>query len=168
MLISAIAAIDKKNAIGKNNDLPWHLPLDFRHFKKTTTGHYVVTGRRNFESIGRLLSNRPHLILSRQADFTVEGAQIVRSIESAIQIAKNAGESELFIIGGGEIYTLAMPHVDRLYMTEVDTVVENPDVFFPEINPSEWTEKSRVVHPADEKHKYGFSIVQYDRTQAAL
>jgi dihydrofolate reductase len=165
MIVSLIAAIAKNYTIGKDNDLPWKLPDDMKFFMNTTKGHYVVMGRKNYDSLHekfRPLPNRTNIVVTRQKDFSAPGCVVLHRIEDAIAAAKKANESEAFVIGGAEIYNLALPTADRLYLTEIDAEVEG-DTFFPKFNKSEWTESSRTHHAADEKHKYAFDFVIYDR-----
>ncbi len=165
MKISMIAAVGKNRVIGKDNDLIWHLPDDMAYFMKTTTGHIVIMGRKNFESIPdkyRPLPNRTNIIITRQDDYVAPGTEIVHSIEEALESARNADQEEVFIIGGGEIYSLGLPYSDLLYLTEIDESFDG-DAFFPEVDFSEWDEISRIHHPKDDRHKYSFDFVIYRR-----
>nr|AIA16322.1 Dihydrofolate reductase [uncultured bacterium] len=165
MIISLIAAIAKNYTIGKNNDLPWKLPDDTKFFMNTTKGHYVIMGRKNYESLHekfRPLPNRTNIVVTRQQSFSAPGCLVTHQINDAIAIAKKGSETEAFIIGGAEIYKLSLPTADRLYLTEIDAEVEG-DTFFPAFNKNEWKETSRTHHAADEKHKYAFDFVIYDR-----
>lgn len=120
-----------------------------------TTGHHVIMGRKSFQSIGRPLPNRTNVIITRDLFFVATGCTIVHSLEEALELAEANGETEAFIIGGGEIYHKSWPYLDRLYLTEVDTEPEG-DVFFPAVNEMEWRELSSEAHPADEKNEFGF------------
>jgi dihydrofolate reductase len=165
MIISLIVAVSENNVIGRNNDLPWHLPADMKFFKDTTMGHCVVMGRKNFQSIPdkyRPLSGRTNIVVTRQKDFTGEGVMIVHSIEDAIEYAGKKNETECFIIGGGEIFSQSIKYCDKIYLTRIHHVIEG-DVFFPELNKNEWRQISRVDLAADEKHKYPFSFLVYKR-----
>src|SRR5688500_391266 len=158
MIISAIAALTKNRVIGKNNDLPWRLPDDMKFFMETTKGHYVVMGRKNYDSLHekyKPLPQRTNIVITRQQNFKAPGCEVMHAVEPALDLARKNGESECFIIGGAEIYQLAMPYTTRLYMTEIDAVIEG-DTFFPEFNKSDWKEVSRQHHPADQRHAYAF------------
>lgn len=165
MILSAIVATDEHNAIGKNNQLPWHLPEDLKFFKRTTMGKPVLMGRKTYESMGKPLPGRLNIVLSRQADLNLpEGVRLVNELQSAIQQLEAEGIDEAFVIGGGKIFEEAMPLVDRLYLTEVKTVVEGADVFFPHIDHSHWKLVWEEAHTADEKHAFDFIFKQYERT----
>lgn len=164
MRISLIAALTRNRVIGKDNDLPWHLPDDMKYFMQTTKGHHVIMGRRNYDSIPekfRPLPNRVNIVVSRQRDLTLPGCQVVNSLEAAVDIARKAVEPELFIIGGATIYRLGLPMANRLYLTEIDADLDG-DTHFPAVNPSEWKEISRKHHTADDRHAYAFDFVIYD------
>lgn len=151
MIISMIVAMGKNRVIGKDNKMMWHLPLEFKHFKELTTGHCIVLGRKNYESIGRLLPNRTNIIVTRNKDYHVEGAIIVNSLEAAIEYAKTQGEKELFITGGGEIYRQALLEAKRIYLTEVD-YNEPGDVYFPQIDETQYKIEKLKEEPASEKN----------------
>ncbi len=157
-MITIIAAIGENNELGKNNDLLWHLPKDFKRFKEITSGHYIIMGRKTFESFPKPLPNRTHVIISRQKNYAPEGCIVVDSLEKAIAICPQ--NEDLFIIGGGEIYKQSINIVDRLDLTRVH---ENFDaeVFFPEIDLNIWKLNSQVFHNKDEKHKYDFSFLSF-------
>ncbi len=165
MIISLIAALSKNRVIGKNNDLPWHLPDDMKYFMQTTKDHHVIMGRKNYDSIPekfRPLPNRTNIVVTRQKDFSAPNCTIVNSIEQGIAIAKKAGEQEAFIIGGAQIYKEGMALTQRMYLTEIQAEIQG-DTHFPEITSGKWKEISRIHHPADEKHKFKFDFVIYDR-----
>ncbi|WP_323134388.1 dihydrofolate reductase [Tellurirhabdus rosea] len=164
MIISLIAAISENKVIGKDNDLVWSLPDDFRYFKQTTSGHPILMGRKTWESLGRPLPNRLHIIITRQPDFEAPAeCIIVDSLEKALDEARKTGDGEAFVIGGAEIYRQALPLADRLYLTEVKGTFEG-DTFFPEVNQSEWQEVSRRPHEADARHAVPFDFVVWERT----
>ena len=163
MIVSLIVAASENNVIGKNNDLPWRLPDDMKFFVRTTKGHHILTGRKNLQSFGKLLPNRTNIVLTRDKNFEFEGAIIFHELEQAIAYAEKNGESELMIIGGGEIYRQALPQADRIYLTRVHTEIEG-DVFFPELNEDEWKLVSEDFHPKDEKHSYSFTFRTYERS----
>ncbi len=165
MIISLIAALTQNRVIGKNNGLPWHLPDDMKYFMQTTKQHYVVMGRKNYESIPekfRPLPNRTNLVVTRQSNFSAPNCTIVNSLERAIDIAKQNKVQELFIIGGSEIYQLAMPLANRLYLTEIQTELTG-DTYFPQVDLSLWNEVSRIHHLADNRHQYSFDFVVYEK-----
>lgn len=167
MIISLIAALTKNHVIGKNNDLPWHLPDDMKFFMQTTKGHHTIMGRKNYDSIPekfRPLPNRTNIVVTRQPAFKAPGCIVVNSIDRGLEISRNNGEIETFVIGGADIYRLGMPHADRLYLTEIDAVIEG-DTFFPDFDQKEWHEVSRTNHAADERHKYGFDFVVYEKNK---
>ena len=164
MIISLIAALSQNRVIGKNNDLPWHLPDDMKYFMQTTTGHHVIMGRKNYDSLPekfRPLPNRTNIIVTRQEDFIAPGCTIVNAIKKGIAIAEKAGEPEVFIIGGAQIYTQGMNLVQRMYLTEIQADI-NGDTYFPEVSIKKWKETSRIHHPVDAKHKFKFDFVIYD------
>ena len=161
MTISAIVAIAKNNVIGKDNDIPWYLPADLKYFKKTTLNHHIIMGRNCYESIGKPLPKRTNVVLTRNPFFIVSNCYVTHSIEEALELAKDNGEEEAFIIGGAQIYGQSMDLWDKLYLTEVDLEVEG-DVILPEINFDEWELISEEKHQADEKneHDYTFKVFQ--------
>lgn len=159
-MLSSIVAVAENNVIGKDNDLIWKLPRDMRHFKETTTGHYIIMGRKTFESNGRPLPNRTNVIITRDKNYKADGCVIANSLEDAIKEAKS--DSEAFIIGGGVIYELAMPFVDRIYLTKIHHSFEG-DTFFPELNMDEWNITQERFFEPDEKNKYPFTILTLDR-----
>ena len=165
MIISLIAALAQNRVIGKDNDLPWHLPDDMKFFMQTTKGHHCIMGRKNYDSIPekfRPLPNRTNIVVTRQKGFHAAGCIVVNSIEDALVIARNNDEQETFIIGGADIYKLGFALADRLYLTEIQTTLQG-DTYFPEFTKDEWKETSRTHHAADDRHAYGFDFVIYDR-----
>ncbi|MCZ8022677.1 MAG: dihydrofolate reductase [Cyclobacteriaceae bacterium] len=165
MELSLIAALSKNNVIGKNNDLPWHLPNDMKYFMQTTKGHCVLMGRKNYESLPekfRPLPNRTNILVTRQANFHAPGCEVFNTIEKGIAYAKDIGETELFIIGGAEIYSATLPLADTLYLTEINAVIDG-DTFFPKVDKTKWKETSRQVNNRDDKHKFDFDFVVYEK-----
>ena len=162
MKISAIVAVSKGNVIGKDNDIPWYLPADFRYFKKVTMGHNILMGRKCFESIGKPLPKRTNIVITRNPFFLSAGVLIFNSIEEGIEAARANGEEELFIIGGGIIYEQTAHLWDTLYLTEVDLEVQG-DVFFPEVKSEEWDLVSSEHHSSDEKNEYNYTFKVYER-----
>ncbi len=160
-MITIIAAIANNNALGKDNDLIWHLPADLKRFKKVTSGHFILMGRNTFESIGKPLPNRTSVIITRNNDYFKDGCLVANSIEEAVELSK---EEDVFIIGGAQIYKQAIEKglVDQLDITIVHHDFE-ADVFFPEIDLNIWKEVSREDCKADEKNKYDYSFVSYKR-----
>jgi dihydrofolate reductase len=159
MTTSIVVAISENHVIGKDNKLLWYLPTDLKHFKDITTGHTVIMGRKTYESVGKPLPKRRNIIITRQ-DITIAGCDVVNSIEDALKLT--AGEDEVFIVGGAEIYKQAMHLTDRIYLTIVHKEFEG-DSFFPEINLNEWKEVSREDHQPDEKNSLPFSFITYER-----
>lgn len=167
MIVSLIVAKAENNAIGKNNDLIWHLPDDMKFFSNTTKGHYVIMGRKNYDSIPlkyRPLPARPNVIVTQQKDFTAENCDVVNTIEAGLELAKKNGETEAFVIGGGQIYKTALEKnlVDKLYLTFVHESFD-ADVYFPEIDLTKWDKTSEVFHPTDDKHPHSFTICSYTK-----
>jgi len=165
MILSLIAALSQNRVIGKNNDLPWRLPDDMKFFMQTTSGHHVIMGRKNYDSLSdkfKPLPNRVNIVVTHQKNFSAPGCRVVNSIKEGIGIAKKNGEKEAFVIGGAEIYKLTLPHADRLYLTEIHAQIEG-DTYFPEFDKNTWKEVSRQPHPTDEKHAYAFDFVIYER-----
>ena len=160
MKITMIAAAGENNALGKDNDLLWHLPDDFKRFKTITSHHYIIMGRKTLESFPKLLPNRTHVVITRQKDYSKEGTIVVHSLGEALDNC--GGESEVFIIGGGEIYTQALPIADKIELTRVHHKFE-ADAFFPEINDSNWMLTHREYHDKDERHDYDFTFLTYIR-----
>ncbi len=160
--IALVAALDRNRAIGRGNTLPWHLPADLRRFKALTLGHPVLMGRRTAESIGRALPGRRNLVLTRANAAPFSGQEVVASLDAARALVGVA--ETLMVIGGGEVYALALPFAQRLHLTWVDTEVLQADVYFPAFDPRAWCESAREVHAADDKHAHAFAFVDYQRT----
>ncbi|OIN56273.1 dihydrofolate reductase [Arsenicibacter rosenii] len=162
MKISMIWAEAENGTIGRNNNLPWHLPDDFRYFKETTSGHPIIMGRKSFESLGKPLPKRTNIIITRNPDFRPAGVTVVNSLEEGIQAAQAVNQEQIFIIGGAEIYRQALPLANTLYITEVHKTYEG-DAHAPYVNRSEWNEVSRIHHPVDERHETSFDFVVLTR-----
>lgn len=157
MILSMIAAMDNQRIIGADNDMPWHLPDDLKFFKATTSGKTVVMGRKTFESIGsKPLPNRRNLVVSRNADFNAQGAEVFTSVNAALETC--ADDAEVVIMGGGQLYAQMLPLANKLYITQIETHVIG-DTVFPEWNPAEWREIAREFHPQDDRHAFAFSFV---------
>jgi len=166
MKVSLIVAVANNGVIGKDNDLIWHLPKDMGFFKETTLGHHVIMGRKNFESIPerfRPLPNRTNVIITRNSDYKAEGCVVVNSVEQALEVAKQNGDKEPFIIGGGQIYKLALEAnlVDKIYLTKVHHAYDG-DTFFPELG-NDWKEVERIDCKADEKHAHAYSFLTFEK-----
>jgi dihydrofolate reductase len=156
--IVLVVAMDQNRAIGRGGALPWHLPDDLKRFKALTLGKTVLMGRKTYQSIGRPLPKRRNVVLTRDSNFGAEGVKVVHSLADALQL-----DDEIMVIGGGEIYTLFLPLATDMYLTLVDTVVPDPDAFFPAWNRADWLETGREFHPADERHAFAFSYVDLKR-----
>ena len=154
--ISLIAAVSENGVIGAQNRLPWHLPDDLRHFRAITTGHTIVTGRKNYESIGKPLPNRRNIVITHQRGYQAPGCEVVHSLTEAL--AMTAHEPEVFVIGGAQLYAQALPLATRLYLTEVHATVAG-DTHFPALERSAWQETGRERHGTDERHAHAFSFV---------
>ncbi|TYR81159.1 dihydrofolate reductase [Priestia megaterium] len=157
-MISLIVAMDQNRLIGKENDLPWRLPEDLKYFKRITTGHTVVMGRKTFESIGKPLPNRENIILTRQENYQPEGTTVIHSIEELQKL----GEKELFVIGGATLYEQTLEVASRLYVTHIEEAFEG-DTYFPIIDLTVWKEVSREKGPQDEQNPYTYYFTVYER-----
>ena len=157
-MITIIAAVAENNALGSNNQLLWHLPDDFKRFKTITSGHYIIMGRKTFESFPNTLPNRTHVIITRQKDFTFENCIVVDSLQKAIVVCPK--DEEIFIIGGGEIYNQSIDIADKLDITRVHHTFE-ADTFFPEIDLNKWKLTFSEFHPKDDKHLFDFTFETY-------
>lgn len=171
--ISLIAAVAQNGVIGSQNDMPWHLPDDFAFFKRKTSHHPVIMGRKTLVALGKPLANRTNIVITRNRDFRADGVLIVHTLEDAITEAKKANQlahqapehrlsNEIFVIGGAEIYTMALPLATTLYLTEIHQAY-NGDAYFPRFDKQVWQEVSRRPHPADGRHAVAFDFVEYER-----
>ncbi len=159
--ITLIAALDRNRAIGRAGAMPWHLPDDLRRFKALTLGKAVLMGRRTALAIGRALAGRPNLVLTRGTAAPFDGQVAVPSLDAAIEFAQPAGE--LAVIGGGEVYALALPRATRMHLTWIDTAVTDADTWFPPFAACDWREHAREHHGADARHAWPFDFVAYER-----
>jgi dihydrofolate reductase len=159
-MIIMIAAVAENNALGKNNDLLWHLPNDFKRFKEITSGHHIVMGRKTFESFPKPLPNRTHVIITRQKDFQFEGCIVVSDLEKAIAACPKT--EDIYIIGGGEIYTQSISFADQLDITRVHHSFD-ADVYFPEIDPEIWELTNETFNTKDEKHLFDYTFQTFVR-----
>lgn len=163
MIISCIVATAHDNVIGKNNDIPWYLPADLKYFKKITTGHHIIMGRKCYNSIGRPLPKRTNVILTRDPYFISTGCLVAHQITEALEMAYDRGEEEAFIIGGGQIYEATQTLWDRLYLTSVDLAVEG-DIYFPTQDyTDDWNLVSQEDHGADDRNEHDYSFKVYHR-----
>lgn len=161
-MISLIVAMDKNRVIGYENDMPWHLPNDLKYFKKRTTGHTIVMGRKTFDSLGRVLPNRKHIVLTRGDTKFPEEVEVIHDIKAIKQYAAANPEEELFVIGGGHLFEQILADADRIYLTVIDEAFKG-DVFFPEISPEEWNEVSKVEGIRDENNIHDHIFYEFDR-----
>jgi dihydrofolate reductase len=159
-MIIMIAAASKNDALGKNNDLLWHLPDDFKRFKQLTTGHYIIMGRKTFESFPKLLPNRTHVVITRQKKYAPDGCIVVDSLEKALQVVPEF--EDVYVIGGGEIYQQALAVSDKIELTRVHAEFD-ADTFFPKLNPEHWKIVHEEFHPADERHVYSFTFQTFQK-----
>jgi dihydrofolate reductase len=159
-VISIIVAMAKNRVIGAKGAIPWHLPEELKRFKRLTLGHHLVMGRRTWESIGRPLPGRTSVIVTRQRGYSAPGAKVVHSLDEAI--AACGADGEIFVIGGGELYAQALPRAARLYLTTVEADVAG-DTLMPDFEPGDWREVAAESFPADDRHRYAFRCVTYER-----
>ena len=167
MIVSLIAARSENDVIGQDGGIPWHLPADLQHFKRLTTGHTIVTGRKTFQSIGRPLPGRRTVVITRNPDFGADGATVVSSLDEALRTAEKDpfetdGRVEVFVVGGAEIYEQALPLAGRMYLTRVHTVIDG-NVRFPEVAEEEWELRSSERHAADEKNLHDYTFEVWER-----
>lgn len=165
MIVSLVAAMSENRVIGRDGALPWHLPKDLQYFKKLTVDHTVIMGRKTFDEVKRPLDNRRNVVITRNADFKPHGVTVVPTLQEAL--ALGATEPEVFVIGGGEIFRLALPRADRLYLTVVHATVEG-DTFFPEFDKDGYVLESDVRHKEDDRHAYAFSFRTYRRIRPPI
>lgn len=156
-MINLIVATSKNGVIGNDNSLIWHLPADLKHFKNLTTGKTIIMGRKTYESIGKALPNRRNIVITRQDDYDPDDCEVVSSLEEALLLC---GEN-CFIIGGGEIYKQSIDIADKIYLTLIDENFEG-DTYFPKIT-SEWFISSKIDRKSDDKNKYNYSFIEYER-----
>ena len=159
-LLTMIAAAAENNALGKNNDLIWHISEDLKRFKRLTSGHAIIMGRKTFESMPKALPNRTNIVLTNKKDYQSEGATVVHTLEDALALVKD--DSQPFIIGGGEIYRLFMPYCDRIELTRVHQNFE-ADVFFPKIDLNQWKEIARENIEATKEQPYDYSYITFEK-----
>lgn len=160
--VTLIAAAGENNELGKDKDLVWHLPNDFKRFKQLTTGHTIIMGRKTFETFPNLLPNRKHVIITRKENYNPPGTVVVHSLEKALEVAKD--DPQPYVIGGGEIYKLSMEKADCIELTRVHGTFD-ADTFFPEIDENKWKLVASETHPEDERHNYAFTYLTYQRAE---
>jgi len=157
VIVSLIVAMDEGRGIGKDGKLPWRLSADQKLFKESTMGHHLIMGRLTYESIGRPLQGRTNIVVTRNPEYKAPGCMIVHSLDEGLTLVEGRGEDEVFVIGGEQIYDLALDQADRIYLTRVHAQVDC-DVFFPEFDSHRWIELKSAFHPADEKNQYSFTF----------
>jgi len=160
MNVSIIVATSRNNVIGKDNNLIWHLSSDLKRFKKLTTGHHIIMGRKTFESIGKPLPDRVSVIITNQNDYEAKGCKVVHSLDEALQIVEN--DQEVFVIGGGSIYSEALSRANKIYLTLVHKDFEG-DTYFPQLDYKDWESLSREDHLPDEKNPFPYSFIDLKR-----
>jgi dihydrofolate reductase len=158
VIISLVAAVDQRGGIGRDNRLPWHLSDDLKHFRRLTMGHHVLMGRKTYQSAEGKMPGRKLIVLSRDPAFQASDAQVVASLEAGIQLAERAGEQELFVIGGAQVFAQALPLAQRLHLTRVHADA-GADVFFPPFDMDEWQIKEQTEFAAGPKNDYPFTIL---------
>ena len=159
---SIIVAVDQNNGIGYRSRMPWHLPAELKRFKSLTMGHHMVMGRKTYESIGKPLSGRTTIVVTRNLDYQAEGCLIAHAVKEALELAASRGENETFICGGTQIYREVLEETDRLYLTRIHAKFQ-VDTFFPNLDLSSWREISAEFRPSDEKNPYAFTFFIYER-----
>lgn len=160
MILSIIAAVSENNIIGSNNNLVWNLPADLKRFKQITSGHYIIMGRKTYESVGKPLPNRTNIIITTDKTYKAEGCLVFNTIGEATDYAKT--QDEVFILGGGNIYKQTINIADKMYITRIHESFEG-DTYFPIIEKSVWGEELVETHQPDEKNKYSYSFINYIR-----
>ena len=160
MKISIVVAMASNGVIGRDNELPWHLPADLQHFKKTTMGKPILMGRKTWESIGRPLPGRTNIVITRDTAYRAEGCVVVNSIDAALEAS--SGQDEVMVIGGAEFYRQVLPLADTIYLTRIHATISG-DTCFPELNVADWREVERSDHAADEKNPHDYSFIRLDR-----
>lgn len=167
MKISIIVAQARNRVIGKDNGLVWKLPGDLKHFKHTTSGHHVIMGRKTFESMGKPLPNRTSIVITRNKHYRVpEGHYVVHSLDAALDVVRDKALEQVFVLGGAEIFKMALPIADELIITEVDAAPEG-DTFFPPVDDSQWEKVAEEQHFKDEKNEFNYSFVFYEKKALA-
>ena len=163
MRITLVAALDRRRVIGHGSEIPWRLPEDQKAFKRLTLGHCLVMGRVTFESIGRPLPGRTSIVLTRNPAWCAEGATVAADLDVALELARERGETECFVVGGADVYRAALPRADRMVLTRVDAEVVG-DVHFPEVDFEAWKLVAEERYEPDDRHAHGFAIQDWERT----
>ena len=163
MKISIVVAMASNGVIGRDNELPWHLPADLQHFKKTTMGKPILMGRKTWESIGRPLPGRTNIVITRDTAYRAEGCVVVNSIDAALEAS--SGQDEVMVIGGAEFYRQVLPVTDTIYLTRIHATISG-DTCFPELNVADWREVERSDHTADEKNPHDYSFIRLERVRS--
>jgi dihydrofolate reductase len=166
VIISIVAAVDERGGIGRENRLPWHLSDDLKHFRRLTMGHHVLMGRKTYQSSAGKMPGRKLIVLSRDANFAAEDAHVVPSFDEGVEFARMAGEQELFVIGGAQVFAQALPFAQRFYLTAV-YADSGADVFFPKYDKADWKEVTRNEFATGPKNDHAFSILQMERVKPA-
>jgi dihydrofolate reductase len=161
-MLSLIVAAAENNAIGKNNELPWHLPNDMKFFKNSTWGSVMIMGRKTFESVKKAFPGRINIVITTQAGWRAEKVVVAANMEEALRLAKETHCNEVFIIGGGEVFKQSMEIADKIYITRVHAMLDG-DTFFPEIDPKKWRQTGNLDFEADEKHAYAYSFQTWEK-----
>lgn len=165
MTISSIVAFSDNHVIGIDNELPWHLPNDLKFFKRTTSHHTIIMGRKTFESIGRPLPNRENIVITRNPDYKAEGVRCFDSLQMAIEYCESKAKDEVFFIGGAQIYKECVSWTDKLYITRVHTQIENGTAFFPEVDWNKWTLLEKEEQQKDDKNAFDHTFEIYQRSE---
>ena len=163
MKISIVVAMASNGVIGRDNELPWHLPADLQHFKKTTMGKPILMGRKTWESIGRPLPGRTNVVITRDTAYRAEGCVVVNSIDAALEAS--SGQDEVMVIGGADFYRQVLPLADTIYLTRIHATISG-DTCFPELNVADWREVERSDHAADEKNLHDYSFIRLERVRS--
>ena len=164
MIRTIIVARAENNVIGKDNQLIWRMPNDLKFFKEKTSGHYVLMGRKSYESMGKPLPNRLNIVITRNKEYAIEGAMVVHSLQEALDFSEQQKQKEVYILGGGEIYKQAFEKqvVDKIYLTEIKDTFEG-DTYFPEFNKNEWKEVAREEYQADHLNPHDYAFVTLEK-----
>jgi len=167
MMISIVVAVSQNNVIGNDNKLPWHLPADFKYFKKLTTGHPIIMGRSTYESIGKALPGRTNIIVTRQKDYPADGCIVVSDLKAAFDVAAKENPEEIFVIGGGEIIRQSLVWADKIYITRIFHNFDG-DTFFPQLSDDDWKLTSEERHLPDQKNRYAYAFQVYEFARKEL
>jgi dihydrofolate reductase len=164
MIVALVAARSENNVIGNGGEIPWHLPGDLEFFKELTTGHTIIMGRKTFETLPRPLPNRRTIVLTRDRTYRPAGVEVTHSLETALDLADPEEREEVFVVGGEEVYRIALPYARRMYLTRVHTIAPG-DVFFPEFPADEWEHTQTARHEADDQHEFDYTFEVWERRE---